>query len=419
MGSFLKKDLLVFWRDRKEILMTLLLPIVIILVLNFAMSGLFDEGGESMDIDVAIVQEDNESVGLDQFEEKVNEMDFPFAEKETLLAQAAQISPVDLINEYFNDPELQEWVSTQELSREEATGLVEEGELDALITIPEGFTYSVLSSMMLGEDTEKALTINVEGESSEVNALQEMVTNYVNTFNFQFALGSSSEAGMAEPELPEGGREVVEGMEPYTMTQYFTVAMGALFSLFVASTVATKTITEKRERVFNRIMLTNSKPIHYLMGKILSTFLMAWIQLLITFTVTTLLLDVFSGMSFEFWVGTIIVITAFSIAVSGLNALFIPITLRVEDPNAANGIFTMIILGFAMLGGSFFPIDFLPEWIQRIGEWTPNGLMQGTLLEWIQYGSFTDLITPIILMLGFFIVCLLVGMFLFPRREGI
>ncbi|PAV27959.1 hypothetical protein CIL05_19000 [Virgibacillus profundi] len=419
MGSFLKKDLLVFWRDRKEILLSLLLPIVIILLLNFAFSGLFDEGAESMDIDVAIVQQDNESIGLEQFEVRVNELDFPPAEKEALLTQATQISPVRLINEFFNDPEMKEWVSAQELGKEKATGLVEEGELDALITIPVGFTESVLSSILLGEETEKNLTINVKEESNEAGALQDMVTNYVNTLNFQFALGTAAEAPAPEPELPEGGREVVEGAQVYTMTQYFTVAIAALFCLFIASTVAMKTVTEKREHVFNRIILTNSKPFNYLMGKIISTFFMAWIQLLITFTVTQLLLDVFSGMSFDFWLGTFVVITAFSIAVSGLTAIFTPITLRLSDPNAANGIFTLIVMGMGMLGGSFFPIDFLPDWVQRIGEWTPNGLTQGTLLEWIQYGSFVDLILPIILLMGFFIACLIIGMFLFPRRERI
>lgn len=224
---------------------------------------------------------------------------------------------------------------------------------------------------------------------------------------------------MTEPEFPQGGREVVEGVESYTMAQYFTFAIGTLFALFIASTVAMKTVTEKRERVFNRIILTNSKPFDYLMGKILSTFSMTWIQLLITLTVTQLLLDVFSGMSFEFWLGTILVITAFSIAVAGLSALFTPITLRLDDPNAANGLFLMIVMAMGVLGGSFFPIDFLPEWIQRIGEWTPNGLTQATLLEWIQYGSSVDLIVPIILLLSFFIVCLFISMFLFPRRERV
>ncbi|MBP1969211.1 ABC-2 type transport system permease protein [Virgibacillus natechei] len=419
MGSFFKKDLLVFWRDRKEIFASLTLPIALILVLNIAFSGLLDEEAESVDIDVAIVQEDNESIGMEQFEEKVNEMDVPSAEKEALLAQSAQISPAGLINDYVNDPEMREFVSSQQLRNEEATELVEEGKLDAFITIPEGFTYSVLSSMLLGEDPEKSLMINVEEESTEVQVLENMVTNYMDTLNYQFALGSTVEADMAEPELPEGSRENVEGVESYTMPQYFTVAISALFCLFIASTVAMKAITEKREHVFNRILLTNSKPFHYLMGKIASTFFMSWIQLLLTFTITQLIMDVFSGMGFEFWIGTFIVLTVYSIAVSGLAALFIPITLRLEDPNAANGIFMMIIMGMGMLGGSFFPLDFLPEWIQRIGAWTPNGLTQVTLLEWVQFGSFVGLIIPVMLLLGFFIICLIIGMFLFPRRESV
>ena len=59
MRSFLRKDLLVFWRDRKEVLISLLAPILLIVVLNFAFSDLFGEDAEGLDIDLGIVLEDD------------------------------------------------------------------------------------------------------------------------------------------------------------------------------------------------------------------------------------------------------------------------------------------------------------------------------------------------------------------------
>lgn len=418
MISFIKKDLLVFWRDRKEILLSLLLPIGIILILNFAMSGLLEDGAESIEIDVAITQEDNEAIGMEQFKEKINQMDLSRTEKEAILAEATEISPIGLINDLFQNPEVENWIKMRDLNKEEAKKAVKEGELDAIITIPEGFTSSTLSSILLGEEADEFLVINVEEESSEVTALQNIVTNYLQTLNFQMVLGETASTA-TDINLPEGGREVVEEVQPFTLAQFFTVAMTALFALFNAQAVSMKTVTEKRERVFNRIMLTNSKPIYYLMGKVVSTFIFVWMQVIIIFGTTQLLLDVFPNTSFEFWLGIILLTTAFALAVSGLTALFTPITLRLEDPNAANGIFTGIVIGLGMLGGSFFPLDFLPGWIQRLGSWTPNGLTQGTILKWIQYGNSQELIIPIMLLIAFFILCFLIGMYLFPRRERV
>lgn len=419
MLSFLKKDLLVFWRDRKEVLLSLLLPIGIILLLNFAFTGLFDEGADAVNIDVAIVQEDNEAIGLEQFAEKVDEMDRSASEKEALLMQAAEISPNQLMNDFLHDEEMKAWIDAIEMNKTEAVELVDEGELDAIITIPEGFTASVLGSIFFEENVENPLTINVAEESNEVGVLQNIVSNYMDTVNLRFGLGSLGATLETEPVLPEGGREVVEGMESFTMAQYFTIAMASLFSLFTAQTVAMKTVTEKRERVFNRITLTNSKPANYLMGKIISTFMLSWLQLMFIFIITQLLLDVFPAISYHFWIGAIIIITALAIAVSGLSALFTTITLRLENPNGANGICTMIVLGLGMLGGSFFPIEAFPEWMQKFGLWTPNGLAQSSFLNWIQYGKLEELISPMSMLFGFFVLCFLIGMLLFPRRERI
>jgi ABC-type multidrug transport system permease subunit len=34
----------------------------------------------------------------------------------------------------------------------------------------------------------------------------------------------------------------------------------------------------------------------------------------------------------------------------------------------------LLVFPLAMLGGCFFPFEVLPEWLARIGKWTPNGL---------------------------------------------
>lgn len=421
LGSFFKKDILVFWRDRKEILMSLLLPIVIIFILNLAFSGIFDDDGEPVEIDIAIVQEDDPSAGLEQFENTVKGIDSSPAEQAVILKEAESLGVENMIQNFFDAPDLKDWISTQELSEKRAQEKVKNGEIDSYIKIPEGFTYDVLSRVMFGTETEKTITIQAEEHSREVGALQDIVHNFIQSLNMQFALSGNTGqgTGVTEPKWPQGGREVVEGVETYTISQYFTIAISTLFALFISQTVAIKTATEKRERVFNRIILTGSRPMDYLMGKTLATFCLTWSQMMITFTFIQLALDVFPDRSLEFWIGLIIIISAFALTVSGLGALFTSISLSIQDTNAASGVLTMIIMLLGALGGNFFPMEGLPVFMQRIGEWTPNGLTQTALIEWIQFSSFRDLIEPLMLMLLFFIICLVIGISSFPRRRRI
>ncbi|WP_078380650.1 ABC transporter permease [Sutcliffiella halmapala] len=419
MGSFFRKDLLVFWRDRKEILISLLVPIVIIIVLTFAFSGLMGEDAETMDINVGIVLQDDESLGLQQFEEVILAMDLPEQEKEAMTEQAAMFSPVGLLNAFLNDPELSEWLNTKQLSAEEAKQLVKSGELDAVIKIPEGYTYDVLGQIILGESANTSLAIQMEEQSLESDVLYNIMERYLDTLNFQLALSSVTDGEAIAPILPLGGREVIEGIETLTISQYFTHAMTTLFTLFIAATVAMKTVTEKRERVFNRILLTNSNPISYLMGKVLSTFCFAWLQLMIIFSVSQLLLNVFPSKSMEFWFGIILIITFFSMAVAGMSAVFTLLTLKLQNSDAANGLFTMIIMMMAVVGGNFFPIYGLPEWIQRIGEWTPNGLSLSVYIQWVQSGDLSSLVIPMIKLFLFSVGCIIIASLMFPKRGRI
>ncbi|WP_339230301.1 ABC transporter permease [Oceanobacillus sp. FSL K6-2867] len=419
MCSFLKKDLLVFWRDRKEVLISLLAPILLIIVLNIAFSDLFGEDAEALDIDLGIVLEDDESLGQEKFAEAVLEMELSAEEKEAIIRQASSISPAGFMNSFFSDSELSGWIRTEKLSEEEAKEQVTNGELDGFVKVPEGFTYDVLRQLMLDQPADNALVLQIEEQSTESDTIQTIISNYLDTLNFQFALQGETNGGLEDPILPEGGREVVEGADSFSISQYFTIAMSFLFALFIASTVAMKTTTEKRERVFNRIILTNTNPLSFLMGKTISAFCFVWLQLLFLFSVSHLLLDVFEGKSMTFWMGVIVIITFFSLAVAGLSAVFTTFTLNVNNTDAANGAFNLVIMLLAAVGGNFFPTQGMPEWLQKVGEWTPNGLSLSVFMQWTQFGDFQTLIFPMVKLFVFSIGCLIIGIFLFPGRGRV
>lgn len=417
MISFIKKDLLVFWRDRKEVLISLLAPILILIVLNVAFSGIsFDDAGE-MDLSFGLVLEDDEAAGLQQFEETLLEMDLPEMEIDAMLEQAKTLSPSGVMVSLFKDPELNSWIHTIEMNEEEAKKQVENGELVAIIKIPEGFTYDVLRQVMLNQPADTAIRFQIEEHSLETDILAGVIDNYMETLNFQFALGAVTEGEVSEPALPQGGREVItENAVEIDLAQYYTIAMSSLFALFIAATVAAKTATEKRERVFNRILLTNSHPFSYLMGKVISTFCMAWIQLMLVFVATDLMLGIFPEKSTEFWLGIIVIVTFFSLTIAGLSAIFTSLTLRMNNINTANGLFTMVVMVLAALGGNFFSLEQFPGWVQALSQWTPTGVTINLFTEFLQSGNAISFVVPLMKQFGFFIGFLVIGILVFPER---
>ncbi|MBD7937704.1 MULTISPECIES: ABC transporter permease [Cytobacillus] len=418
MFSFIKKDLLVFWRDRKEVLISLLAPILILVVLHVAFSGISVKDAGEMDLRVGLILEDDKATGLKQFEEALLEMDLREIEIDAMMEQAETLSPIGIMVKLFEDPELSSWIHTIEMNEEEAQKQIENGELDAIIKIPEGFTYDVLGKVMLDEPVETPIRFQIEEHSLETDILAGVIDNYMEALNFQFALSAvtGGEEG-SEPALPQGGREVIkENAVEIELAQYYTIGMSSLFALFIAATVAAKTVTEKRERVFNRILLTNSRPFSYLMGKVISTFCMAWIQLMLVFVVTDLMLGIFPEKSTEFWLGIIVIVTFFSLSISGLSAIFTSLTIRMHNINTANGLFTMVVMGFAALGGNFFSLEQFPEWVQALSQWTPTGVVIDLFTEFSQNGNAISFAVPLMKQFGFFIGFLVIGILLFPER---
>lgn len=420
MKSFIKKDLLIFLRDRKEIVTSLLLPLVLILIINFAFTGLFsDDQEQDLDLQLAVVNQDQETEGIIKFKEKlIEEASFSDAEAAVLAEHADAVRPVSLLFEYLESDEIKDWITVHELEAEAATEKVKAGEVDGMLIIPADYTAESLYAAFTGAAPEVTLIYKQEKETSNNSFLTNVIQGYLDHLNYSFALQKFGGAPDAEIKMPEGGMEGVtnEEVHPFTMTQYFIFAMAALFALFLASTVAAKTGAEIEQRVFHRILLADSHPVSYFTGKIVSTFCLAWLQIMILFALSHVILDAFPDRSFLFWMGVMTIAVFLSLAISGLVVFFTALALRIKDMDAMNGTFMLIIIVIGTIGGNFVPIYLLPDFLQAIGEWTPNGLSLVMFTEWVQYEDVSAIVLPSIMLTVFFMICTIIGILLYPKR---
>ncbi|SNZ17584.1 ABC-2 type transport system permease protein [Terribacillus aidingensis] len=418
MRSFIKKDLLIFLRDWKELLTVLLLPIVLVVVLNFAFAGLFDSDDEvTMDLQLAVVNQDNESEVLGQLKERlVHDAAFEEQEAKAVAEAAGEIQPVQLLSDYLESDEVKEWVTVHHLEEKAAAEKVKEGDLDGMLIIPQGYTADSLYANITGEPPTSSLIYKIEEETTTSSALQQFIQGFIEQLNYQFAIQEITDGTGIEAALPNGGLEDIGTAYDFTMTQYFTIALGALFALFVVATVAMKTGVEIRDHIFNRILLANSHPMRFLIGKMAAAVCLIVLQILFVLLVSHFMMGVFPDRSFVFWVGILLMVVLLAFVLSGLAAIYTAVLLRMTSIDAANGIFMLATLLFGTLGGGFFPIYMLPDWLQQIGVWTPNGLFLAILTEWIQFENPSTIVRPSMFMIGFFFLFTFIGLALFPKR---
>lgn len=419
MKSFIVKDLLVFLRDRKEVIASLLLPLVLIIIVSFAFTGLFsDEGEENLDLQLAVVNQDNETEGMTNFKEKLIEEASFHEEAAVLVEYADAVRPVSLLFEYLESNGLKDFVTVHELEEDVAVEKVEAGDLDGILVIPAGFTAESLYAAFTGNAPEVSLTYKLEKETSNNTVLTNVIQGYLDHLNYNFALQQFGGDAEAEVNMPVGGLEELTDVEvhTFTMTQYFILAMSALFALFLASTVAVKTGVEIEQHVFHRILLSDSSPISYFTGKIVSTFILVWLQVMILFVLSNIILHAFPDRSITFWLGITAIATFLALSISGLVVVFTAIALRIKNIDAMHGIFLFIIIVIGTIGGNFVPIYLLPDVLQTIGKWTPNGLSLVMFTEWVQYEDVTAIILPSIMLTVFFIVCTIIGIIFYPKR---
>ena len=79
--------------------------------------------------------------------------------------------------------------------------------------------------------------------------------------------------------------------------------------------------------------------------------------------------------------------------------------------------FSLLVFIFALLGGSFFPLDQVSDSLIKIGEWTPNGAALQAYLQALQGFSLQEIL-PTMLRLGLVAAGLvLLALTIYPKRR--
>lgn len=335
-----------------------------------------------------------------------------------------------------------------------ARAAVDAGTYAAAVIIPEGFTDSLnqfvsATAGQPGVTLPESIAIEVYGDAARsVSAsivrsivggiTNQIVTGYVSiAASLQtvgqefgpFAIASAAQssgfnegvacafAGAYNNVTLEN--QSVEGeTDDFNLLLYFGSGQAIFFALFTANGSAASILEERRNGTLQRMVVSPTRRIAILFGKLFATFVMILVQLVLLFIALTVVASILEGQFMFIW-GTnppalVLMLFAASIAAAGLGSI---VAAAAKSAEQAGIVGSVVSLAMGALGGVFFIIPRDGSFIDLLSRfsvvrWGNEGF---TLLA-----SGTGDVTPHILVLAAFgVVTFIIGLMIFNRRLDI
>ncbi|KAA0560855.1 ABC transporter permease [Bacillus sp. CH30_1T] len=405
------KDLRIFIRDIPGLLYLILTPVIIIAIASFALSGMFTEG-EVEQFSIPIVIEDDGEVA------------------ENLVSVLDETSAIKLIETYkTSDGE------EANLTREEAENMI--ADKKAAIIIPNGFSEKVKNGenaeiIVLKDPVDRVIPGVVNDILSQYTAKLSMV-NVVNLIGSTAVLNITQQTQQvhgisidpsAEIETIKEQSEyytdhppvkvVVETSETkeveHEATPFESNVPGyaVMFVLLGTAAGATSLLEERDRGTLRKLQTLPISRFSILGGKMLSNFLTALFQMLVLFTVGHFIFGMWLGNSIT---GLILLVIATAFAATGL-AMFIASICKTRAQ--ASGVSLLIVLSMSALGGSWWPLYIVPEWLQKVAHVTLTAWSMSAFNNLLIYGEgLSTIIASIVVLFGMGILFLILSVRLF------
>lgn len=387
------KDAKIHLKDRKAILMMIIMPILLTVILGSALKGVM--GGESMPETI-----------LGVYSSEPNSMTEGVIR--TLGGERLAIT----VEQAESEKQLLAWLDDREI--------------DVALLLPEGW----------GANTNRAVVMPFSGQETAATLIQQMIetfaqmshaiTNSTTTIMTEAAVlsadGDLLDMEAIQNDLIASIENVMQEQRTYvsepaeeesvTSMQYYAAAMAAMFLLFNSMAGGKSFHQERRSETLSRLIMTPISNRTVLVGKFIGTCLFAWIQFLIFIGATHFLLKVDWGPSFL----QILFITFFYIfSVAGLAMVVAAFT---ASEKMADVVGSMGVQVLALLGGSMLPLSLFPEVMRNIATAIPNSWALSSYTAIMTGTPWSTLWLPATVLLGIGTAAILISSIRLNRRVA-
>ena len=295
----------------------------------------------------------------------------------------------------FSQDELAALLGVKKVTQAEGTELIEAGEASGFLTIPEGFQDAFLN------DTPVTLTLKTNPSQTILPGIIEDVTGVLLDAGFylQVAFGpeiaklkdsvsSDQQSDLFVSTLAVQMNQKMETLVPKLfpplldvviveppaaepqpdIALLFLPGMVLMALMFASQGLSADYWREREGGTLRRLVSTPGLLSRFVVGKALAAGLMMALLGGVTLFVGFL----YHELAWSKFLPSIIWIMLSGVA---LFAWFAALQMLMPTAKASNLLTSLIVFPLLMMGGSFFPLDALPDWLAAIGRLSPNGFM--------------------------------------------
>jgi ABC-2 type transport system permease protein len=181
--------------------------------------------------------------------------------------------------------------------------------------------------------------------------------------------------------------------------------------LFAGQAPLQEILQEQESRVLPRLLACPLTTDQYLAAKMLRSFVICAVALGLLIVASRLLFGLHWGNPWKL----VVVVTVWAGSMTGLLSCIYAATRTREQANVAA---PLVLMFLAMLGGSMFPFENLPPFLQLLGQFTPNRWAVLAMRGVVNARPLADIGRPVALLLGVAILGSTAAFLLFRRRLG-
>ncbi|NYB75405.1 ABC transporter permease [Sedimentibacter hydroxybenzoicus DSM 7310] len=443
--NIIKKDLKIILSDKKALAIMILMPIILTTILSMALKGSFASGDSDFEpINIAVVKLYDEKVDNQMFESSLknslvaDSMGEDAIQK--LIDSGEDINPENLFfDDFLESKDVSELIKYTLVSDEKkALNKLNNEEVSAIVLLPDKFIYNMKVNLLTPFRNKVDIKILTHPDKSLSGKIVSSVIDAYSNAMSTIIIGKNvvietsmtnniSDDGFDNlDQLMEGISDVIksidvnldnvvmEGRKQVNSADYYAVGMMTMFILFAAGIGGRMLLEEKDNQTYQRMVIAGTTKLEILSGNFMTVFLIALLQITVMITFTHFALKVQWGN-----IGSVILISIVSaFAVAGLGSFVGALTYKAGNYKMANMFESAIIQVMALLGGSFFPIDVMPEFMQNLSFLSLNGIAIRSYLKIITGYAVADILNHILMLIAMGMIFMLAAVFVLKGKEG-
>ncbi|MFD0697237.1 ABC transporter permease [Paenibacillus sp. GCM10027628] len=243
--------------------------------------------------------------------------------------------------------------------------------VSAAMLIPEGFSETMMKGSLAQVDLFQ-IGLNEATFTLKLN-IDSTMSSYQGFIELQKSLG------LQDTALSDAVEKTIVQMEKHqvkaTITDYnlyinsgMSIVIGfmLLFMMGLMSNTVSVIMEDRRQRTMARMFTAPVRSIEIVLGNFLGSFLVGTLQVLVILLITRYATNYNYGLPF---LSHFIILEFFLLACMGIACTIASVVKHANNINIINSI---VITPTCMLGGCFWPVSIMPEWMQKIANFVPQ-----------------------------------------------